>query len=980
MNGIKEVDYEIKNRAREIEKDFYSQYEWCLNPILTLEEQFQHLEEEIDRFNTLPSEWQRDESRINIYLFACSIACTIDDYISLVPVNLQPLVNIYPKFGIPIHSMQFVFNLPYRIKSRNKLKQVIKFREDWNTCLNRACRILLKNKMLNAQDIRIFTDGIKRFGISNLPHDLFAGRMKINEGFRCQDFTHYDVITLADKYLKNNVSKKDKIVILGPRTAGAYFVPLIKNYFELLGYDNVSCFTIRPKNGVSYYEKAKLRSMLSPDAKIILTDDYSNTGHSFRLMQQTVKKFKVSSDQITLLAPLHPAKPVVDIAADKNTKVITLEEGELYKVRILNEGFIFELSNEYYFPNEWNQASRLNDIFDGDDKPDQSNNSNHQNNFRENKTVDIINSEFQSHLKDGFQVRLKKLFEIQSQNKNGEPVTTRIIGKSVGWGWLGYHAYIAGTNLSEFVPEIIGLRNGILFMKWIDGVKLEADKYPEQVLKTLTSYIIERTKKLNLKKDPKFYPPYTSWGWLEILSILRRPFGIRTGRLMNDSILKYLENIVTKNPALIDGKILPDEWIERNNEIIKIDFEHHNFGAPNFDVVDPAFDLAGACFEFNLSKEDEDIMINNYIKETGDSSIRDRFILFKLLYALVVNEKVHEGIIENRSRNDFEKDNERFIRSWSYLIYTMNSFCAGVFKQKSSGMNKDKLFFLDLDGVLDKEVFGFQHTTLNGIHALALLSENGFSVVPNTGRSTEHIRNYCESYGFESGIAEYGSVILTDNNQTEIPLIDIETVKQLNICRKALINLEGVFIDPNYKYSLRAYRYSSHNTKGLDKKEGEEIIIKFNLDKLRIIIREDDTYFVGKDNNKGRALIKLKEYLQIKDKPVYAIGDSEEDIPMLKAADFGFAPANCVKKIKQLAAKNKIRITGKRYQNGLLEAAKYICKRNDQIKFEQIIEPGKINSVHRLLLMLLKVADQSNLKKIIYLLLRKNLFEKRIKL
>jgi len=28
-------------------------------------------------------------------------------------------------------------------------------------------------------------------------------------------------------------------------------------------------------------------------------------------------------------------------------------------------------------------------------------------------------------------------------------------GKSVGWGWLGYHAFLAGRRLSEFVPPIL---------------------------------------------------------------------------------------------------------------------------------------------------------------------------------------------------------------------------------------------------------------------------------------------------------------------------------------------------------------------------------------------------------------------------------------------------------------------------------------------------------------------------------------------
>ena len=38
----------------------------------------------------------------------------------------------------------------------------------------------------------------------------------------------------------------------------------------------------------------------------------------------------------------------------------------------------------------------------------------------------------------------------------------------VGWGWLGYHAYLAGVRLSGFVPKTIGLRHGLLLTEWIE--------------------------------------------------------------------------------------------------------------------------------------------------------------------------------------------------------------------------------------------------------------------------------------------------------------------------------------------------------------------------------------------------------------------------------------------------------------------------------------------------------------------------------
>src|SRR5690349_23929411 len=69
----------IVNAVREHhieEEQFYSRYGWCLNPILSIEELFDHLRDEVNHSATL-TEWQREESVINIYLFVCAVACTL---------------------------------------------------------------------------------------------------------------------------------------------------------------------------------------------------------------------------------------------------------------------------------------------------------------------------------------------------------------------------------------------------------------------------------------------------------------------------------------------------------------------------------------------------------------------------------------------------------------------------------------------------------------------------------------------------------------------------------------------------------------------------------------------------------------------------------------------------------------------------------------------------------------------------------------
>ncbi len=87
--------------------------------------------------------------------------------------------------------------------------------------------------------------------------------MKLNEGYRCQDLTHYDALTLADRFMETQPSKSAKIVVIGPRTAGTYFAPLISHHLRSRGFSNVSWITLRPKKGLSRVESEFFRQNLS---------------------------------------------------------------------------------------------------------------------------------------------------------------------------------------------------------------------------------------------------------------------------------------------------------------------------------------------------------------------------------------------------------------------------------------------------------------------------------------------------------------------------------------------------------------------------------------------------------------------------------------------------------------------------------------------------------------------------------------------
>src|SRR2546422_6546132 len=91
--------------------------------------------------------------------------------------------------------------------------------------------------------------------------------------------------------------------------------------------------------------------------------------------------------------------------------------------------------------------------------------------------------------------------------------------------------------------------------------------------------------------------------------------------------------------------------------------------------------------------------------------------------------------------------NERYLAARNFLTHQLHRACAGFLPPRPTARWSDALVFLDVDGVFDCELLGFPHATVSGLTALALLQAQGFAVVLNTGRSVEHVREYCRTYG-----------------------------------------------------------------------------------------------------------------------------------------------------------------------------------------------------------------------------------------
>jgi hydroxymethylpyrimidine pyrophosphatase-like HAD family hydrolase len=856
-------------------------------------------EEELRRYESLGPDWQREESRINLYLLLCAISCTLDDYLAYRPRRLKSIGLAFPRLRSLALTADALINIPYTLRTFRDRRLAASWRPEVNRCVDRICEVLVSGGEPGEELWVRFAGDLQTLSAVRLPEVLLRWRMRIPEGYRCQDMAHHDVLAMARRFARSEAAKYGPVLIVGPRTAGAYFAPLVQACLRAEGMAVAGWTTFRPKLGASRREQRRFRGLMSTATRMAVVDDHPNTGGTFTRTTALVKRLGVPADKITLLAPEHPAQPDWQ-QATRPIEAVTLPASEFHKQKLLDDpAAITAILRQLYAERGYQDVS-----------------------IQPGEGVDAANARLWSHYADGFQVRLKRLFEVKLLRPGQAPQIQRVLAKSVGWGWLGYHGYVAGRRLAGYVPPVVGLRDGLLFTEWLGSTAAEGNASKRwSIVSRLPLYVAERTRRLKIEADPCSRADSCRWTGRDTLAqILRRVYGPVIGRLKTGAVRTELERYASPLPTMLDGRIGAEEWITDGSGTYKSDFEHHNFGGAELDLVDPAYDLACAAFEFDLSEDEERGVLRTYARQSGDQTASDRLLLHKLLCGYLAMKTAAYRIARTSSRERQAEWNRRYLSGRDFLIRQMNRHNAKSLEGLGRAVWSSRLFFLDLDGVLDWDFFGFPHTTPSGVRALQLLRTNGYSVVLNTGRSVEHVRRYCQDYGLPGGVAEYGSVFVDAVHGVEKPLVDAEGQEQLQRCRELLEKIPGVFTDPAYEWSVRAYRYRGQSVLGLEKAEIEKLLSAAQLDKLKLIGGHGDSYVVQKGLDKGTGLMAVKEYVGGVEEPTSAMGDSIHDLEMLQQAGIAYMPSNRSRALRVLDGDPKCQVMRQPLQKGLLEA------------------------------------------------------------
>jgi hydroxymethylpyrimidine pyrophosphatase-like HAD family hydrolase len=925
----------------EAESAFYRNYAWCLDAVPTVGVILERLREEFARFGALDEPWQRTEVAKNIFLLACAVSDTLDDFLLGSSVDFSRIGGMVPggrrvgKFAN--HAVSAARSL--------RLKKLGQWRAKWQSAVEDYLE--WQSAYLGQGLTEPSGAGANLLALSNskLPADFTRRRARIPAAFRSQDLTHFDISKLGSKFAAEFPDRGREILVIGLRTAGSYFAPFLRAYLKLHGFQSINTVTLRPKRGIAPWERERLIKCASQGGLAIIVDEPVGTGATLAKAIGILHRTGIAHRNVAALFPIHPTGRDWNRSSDalvlSTIRVLTLEPEEWYKHQRLEPATVQERVTEYFQSRGYRSAQVVI-----------------------SNTSQQLNQGLQLSSDEGFHTRLKRVYQVELQNASGQAETRYVLAKSVGWGWLSYHAFTIASGLPSFVPPILGLRDGILYMEWVrpnGTTQVEPDR--RQLVETAAKYVAERVHHMRLPEDSA---PYLNRegrhaGFDQLMGQLIRAYGWNLAMGLKRARVREQLSRPCPYPTLVDGRMRACEWIQDSGSVRKADFEHHGLGKHQLSMTDPAYDLADVVLHWNLSFEEEQELITRYKANTGDSQIGERLLLSKVLAGTHSIGRALSGLHNSRLHHRHQEFNRLYLEARTFLTLQTLRFSSGLAAKPNSIHWANPLVVLDIDGVLDKQIFGYPCTTAAGILAISLLHAHDQPFALNTARTVSQMKQYCRAYGCVGGGAEYGSYVwdaTTDRSQVMVCDASLDQMERL---RQHLRRTPGIFLNDDYQYSVQAFVYEKNATVPLPTTLIRDLMAELKLDRLKFHQTFTDTTVVASETDKGRGLAALLQLANQSTVETIAVGDSEPDLPMFRTATRSFAPANI--SCRSTASLLGCEVSEQPYQAGLLQIVRSIlhpagddCKRCDI----------SINArKDDLFFELLQVADQSRLKRLV---------------
>lgn len=691
--------------------------------------------------------------------------------------------------------------------------------------------------------------------------------------FRSFDQHPRDVLELVAGFIDRYPDRSRRLLVIGLRTSGSYLAPLTAAALRAEGYARAAARTTRPAGAGSRADHAELRSALRDGALVLLIDDPPRSGESLAAAARALLRTGFPAERVVMLFAAFDDRPVpAPIAAHPS---VVLPPGDWYiRERLRKQGLHGIL------------AALLPD----------------------HEVLGLSAAE------PGHPSRWSHLevpFTVLAHTDRGDR-EMQLVAQGAGTGYFGRHSLAEARALHGLVPQVHGFHDGVLLWERRPAEPGRSPVPTELVpAADVLRYVVERRERLPLTEDRS--PLLT--GRQPVWEVGARVFAHRCGRLaaplrplLIDPLLRDL--LRTSSASLVDGHMVPGRWWPSPGGWTKTDFDDGHFSHLDLADYDAAYDLAGAT---QALPEHEDQLLADYERLTGTRVPAARWCVYGAALGWNAERLLCSGAGTGMDEAAARRARSRAVQRYLSGLYLGD--LKDVMFAAPSARTSGAWCVLDVDGVLESDLFGVAAPSPTGMLALRGLRAHGYQVLLATGRPVPEVRDRCREYGLPGGVAEYGAVVYDAERDHSTALA---TGHGRSALARVLSGLPSVTLDPQYRVCLRACRGRGAGRTGLDARSVRQVTGGQEAVGFTAVQGETQTDFVpvGVDKATGLEALLARLGAPPGTRPVLAVGDSATDIALLRRARYGCAPGNAADAVRAAG----LPVLRRPYQAGLTDA------------------------------------------------------------
>jgi hypothetical protein len=518
----------------------------------------------------------------------------------------------------------------------------------------------------------------------------------------------------------------------------------------------------------------------------------------------------------------------------------------------------------------------------------------------------------------------RRLLEVELRG-GGEPRTVRVLARSVGLGFFGYHAWLVAACLGDHVPAVLGIRDGIL-LSLVEPGRGALDAVAPDDLEDVAAYVADRCRRLSLRPRAGGRAAAPVDAAVRAVAGRLAPSGGALAGRGEAAVAGLLDRALRPaRPSVVDGRMGPGEWLRRTSGgLLKLEYEARSLG-----VTDPVHDLAAAVVQVRLEPEEARELVEAYERLTGDvTAVRARLALHSLAAGWAELGAVTSLPADPGARAGREAYARELAVRETMLTRAVNGYLAGVLlgggppaaAAESDAPPAD--WAVALDGALETDRLGFECASPAGVEAVRVLLAHEQRVWCCTEQSLGELRERCETFGLAGGVAEGGSATWDGLRGEAAILVGKGARQALRRLRAALLDDTDVLVDPRYQHSLRLFRHTDGGRRAVDGDEVRRVMARHGVGGLDVVQGRRWTTVVAAGVSAAAALDRLRGESRRDAAPLHVVAGGPADLELLGAAAGRHAPASVDAPLRARAGALGLRVASRPHQAGLLQAVR----------------------------------------------------------